>query len=288
MRAVPGTTSPWPFRRSRRSPRAFAGRVRAVVRSLRGAPARRELKPVTSRPRWSLYFIWAPDGRLEPCHHFTLAQLRARDAGLLVVVATDDPANVPAELHDMVDALWWKALPGYDFSAYAIGLQAIAQGSPGADTFVMNDSVFGPLVPVEPLLDTPWELTAMTASSLFENHVQSYAFHLRDVTTRRLGPLASVLSTRWSVGQFQDVVFWQETRFARVAARSMSVGAWWWAEQGAGRDLLLREPQALVAAGMPFVKRSLLGKWRSEEQAQWVVGLLRAHGHPTTGLEDRA
>ncbi|KQN00012.1 hypothetical protein [Sphingomonas sp. Leaf25] len=290
-RPVPGTISPWPFRASRRAPRALAGRVRGMLRSLRGAPASLEIKPVTQRPRWSLYFVWAPDGRIEDCHRFTLARLRERDAGVLVVVATPTPADIPRELYDAADALWWKALSGYDFSAYAIGLHAIAAASPAADVFVMNDSVFGPLLPLEPLLDTPWDLTAMTASSLFENHVQSYAFHLRGVTPARMRALASVFSRRWSVGQFQDVVFLQETRFARVAARTMSVGAWWWAAQGTGSDLMVRETGALVDAGMPFVKRSLFGKKREEADAPAVaaaLALLARHHHPIAGLDPAA
>lgn len=287
-RPVPGTTSPWAFKASRSSARALAGRIRGLARSLRGAPARIEIKPVRPRPNWSLYFVWAPNGRIEDCHRFTLARLRARNAGLLVVIATPTPADIPPELHAAADALLWKALPGYDFSAYAIGLEAIAAASPGADVFVMNDSVFGPLVPIEPLLDTPWDLTALTASSLFENHFQSYAFYLRGVDPQRMRALSSVLSTRWSVSRFQDVVFLQETRFARIAARTMTVGAWWWAQQGAGSDLLLRETDALVAAGMPFVKRSLFGKKRDAARVDAVVALLRAHDHPVAGLENPA
>lgn len=252
-----------------------------MLRSLRPAPPARELKPVTPRARWSVYFIWAPDGRLAPAHRFTLARLRARDAGLLVVVATPDAAMVPNECYHMADALWWKALPGYDFSGYAIALHAIARGSPGTDAFVMNDSVMGPFGEVERLLDdAPWDLAGFTASSLFENHIQSYAFQLRRVTPERMKTLGSVFPRRWRFDRFQDVIFGQETRFARVASRTMTVGAWWWYDTGRGLDLLLQEPFALLQAGYPFLKRSLLGKSRGVQPLDRLGATLAALGHP--------
>jgi lipopolysaccharide biosynthesis protein len=281
VRAVPGTVSPWTFARSRPWPRAYAGRLRAIVRSLRPAPDRRELKPVTPRPRWSVYFLWAPDGQLTPAHRFTLARLRERDAGLLVVVAAPTLSLVPEALHDMVDALWWKALPGYDFSGYAIGLHAIAQASPGADVFVMNDSVMGPFGDFEPLLaEAPWNLSGFTAASLFENHIQSYAFQLRAVTPAMMRSLGTIFPLRWRLDRFQDVVFGQETRFARVASRSMTVGAWWWYDTGYGLDLVLKEPFALIEAGYPFVKRSFFGKYSGVQDAEQIHATLAALGHP--------
>lgn len=278
--AVPGAAFRWTFAASAASIRTRPRRLRALFRSLRPMPAHQVLKPVTPRARWSLYFIWAPDGQLDDAHRFTLDRLAERDAGVCVVVAAPEVGRVPAELLDRVDALWWKALPGYDFSAYAIGLHAIAAASPGADVLVMNDSVFGPLFPLEPLIDeAPWELTGMTASNEPENHIQSYAFHLRALTPARMRALGSVLPRRWSMQHFQDVVLCQETRLARVAARSLSTGAWW-AGAGDQADLTLWQPLALVNAGLPFVKRSLLGKWAGIQPLEEVQAVLRRHGHP--------
>jgi hypothetical protein len=281
MDAVPNTITPWPFQRSSPWLRAYAGRIRAPLRSMRPAPANRQLKPVGPRPRWSVYFLWAPDGELTAAHRFTLTRLRARDAGLLVVAATPTLAMVPEALHELADALWWKALPGFDFSGYAVALRAIAAGSPGADVFVMNDSVLGPLGDVETLLtNAPWQLTGFTGSSLFENHIQSYAFQLRDVTPWRMRRLATIFPLAWRFDQFQDVIFAQETRFARVASRSMTVGAWWWYDTGHGLDLLLKEPLSLLAAGYPFMKRSLFGKSRGVQPLEPLRTALLAYGHP--------
>lgn len=278
----------WNYRRDESSWRAHAGRARGLLRSLGRAPESRELKPVYPRASWSAYFIWAPDGTIDDGHRFTLARLRERDAGLLVIVASKSPEHIPSEVADIADALWWKDLPGYDFSAYAIALTEIANRSPGADVFVMNDSIFGPLFPVDPLLGaSPWDLTAMTASSLFENHVQSYAFHLCKFTPARLRRLRSVFFRRWSLSHFQDVVFLQETRLARVAARNMTVGAWWWAEQRDGLDVSLRLPFELIEAGMPFLKRSLFGKWRGVQPINKLRAVLHHYGHPiTAGMAD--
>lgn len=281
VRPVAGTLSPWTFERSRPWPRAHAGRIRAILRSLRPAPASRELKPATPRRHWSLYFIWSPDGRLTPAHLYTLERLRARNAGLLVVIATPDVTQIPDTLFAMADALWWKAMPGFDFSGYAIGLHAIARQSPGADVFVMNDSVMGPFGDIDRLLaGAPWDLAGFTAASLFENHIQSYAFQLRAVTPSRMRALASVFPRLWRFDRFQDVIFGQETRFARVASRSMTVGAWWWYDTGKGLDLVLKEAFELISAGYPFLKRSLLGKSRGVQPVERLVATLADLGHP--------
>ena len=46
----------------------------------------------------------------------------------------------------------------------------------------------------------------------------------------------------------------QESRMARVASRSMSVGAYWYLEDG---DPTQTAPFELIDAGYPFFKRSL-------------------------------
>lgn len=246
------------------------------------APQRIELKAVRPHPVWILYFVFAPDGRLNAGHEFTLARLRETGLPLLIVCAAPSVEALPPQLHDSADALYWKDLPGYDFSAYALGLHAIAAGSPGATVFVMNDSVFGPFGDLRPIIAAPpWDLTGFTASSLHTHHIQSYAFIMKGVESQRLTLLRDVLPTQFAFNRGQDVVHHQELGFAQAAAQHMSVGSFWFSPDSRRvADPTLNRPFELVEAGFPFVKRSLIGKHAQFQEAEAVRALLRRLGHP--------
>lgn len=275
-------TRDWDFVATRASPRIVAIRCRNALLRRVPPPASELLRPPFPAPRWTVYFAFMPDGALSDAHRFTLARLRALGRPLLVICAAQSVDLIPAELAAAADALVWKALPGFDFSAYRVGLAALAEHAPGCDAFVMNDSVFGPLGDVGPALDAArWDLTGFIATATVENHVQSYAFQLRGVTRDRLAALAAVMPDQYAYDGFWDVVLNQETRFARVAARRLRVGALVHVDlPGQTLDPTLQCALPLVRAGFPFLKRSLLGKlaglWPREE----VVAVLRAAGHP--------
>jgi lipopolysaccharide biosynthesis protein len=236
------------------------------------------LRPLTAAPRWTCYFLYLPDGLLTDAHLYTLERLRAGTGRLLALCASPSPEQVPAALADLADALIWKGLSGYDFSAYALALRAVAEQSPGADLFIMNDSVLGPFADVEAqLAAAPWALTGFTAAATFENHIQSYAFNLRGVTDETVRALAAIMPEGRACDRYRDVVNLQETRFARVAARCMSVGALWYAEAG---DPSLAAAQQLLDDGFPFLKRSLLGRYAHFQDEAALRTFLAARGHP--------
>lgn len=277
----PALQRDWTFVRSRPDLVGRLSRLKSHLTGRRPPPPHRALKPVAPRTRWNVYFAYLPDAGLTPGHLFTLERLRRLDGGLLVICATPRPADLPAELQDMADALYWKGLSGYDFSAYAIALRAIAAHSPGADVFVMNDSVLGPLVDPAPMLDRArWDLTGFTASSAGENHLQSYAFQLRGVTPERIAAFGSALPERIAYDRFRDVVNLQETRFARLAARRMSVGAFYYADAANMGDPSLAAAAALLDAGFPFLKKSLLGHYAGFQDEARLRDMLAARGHP--------
>lgn len=257
--------------------------VRQIER-LRGRirlPAHELLVPPRGEGSWTVYFVYLPEGRLDPVHRFALDRLRALGRRLLVVCAAPNAAAIPEELARAADALLWKDLPGFDFSAYALGLRALAEHCPGSDALVLNDSTFGPLVDLRPWLDrVRWDLTGFTATSNVENHLQSYAFHLRDVTPKRLRALASVLPEHHAFDRFWAVVTWQETRFARIAARSMSVGSLVYADNAEAQDPMLQLALPLASAGFPFLKRSLLGKLSHVAPREETLATLAAAGYP--------
>ena len=255
--------------------------VEMVVRNSQRRPGWQAILPVTSQRAWVVYFLFAPDGRFTPTHRFALERLRDTGHRLMVVCAAPAPAAIPAEITAFADALYWKALSGYDFSAYSAALREISRKSPHADVLVMNDSVYGPFTDVRSALDqAPWELTGFTATSQVENHIQSYAFVLKDVTPARMRALSTVMFPWRALSNPHDVIQVQETRFARVAARSLRVGAYWFAEKEQVLDPTLFRPIELMASGFPFLKRSLTGKHQNLQNIEQIRELLFSLGHP--------
>ncbi|MFG6485066.1 rhamnan synthesis F family protein [Roseateles sp. BYS78W] len=279
--AIPGLIRNWTFQPS---PVRWSERLRTANRVLRHggrAPASATLKPASPAARWMVYFVYAPDVELTAGQRFTLERLRALALPVLVVCACPRDAAVLQVLRGLCDALLWKDLPGYDFSAYRLALSHLAARSPGADVLVMNDSVYGPFSDLREVFDTaPWALAGFTASNQRAAHIQSYAFLLRDVRPAMLLRLAPVLLPGVAFNQFRHVVDLQEARFARVAARSMSVGALWFGDVQDVSDPPLARPMELLDAGFPFLKRSLLGKHQGLIERDAVLARLEALGHP--------
>lgn len=270
----------WTFRSS--APDGVTRLVRlAVARGLVAAPDWQALIPIQSRPRWIVYFVYLPDGRMTLAHRYTLDRLRAADAGLAIVCATPKVGAVPDDLRAYADALYWKALPGFDFSAYTLALHEIARSSPGADVLVLNDSTFGPFVPIDGLWSKmQWDLTGFTASGQIENHIQSYAFHLRNWNADKLRALRSIFPEHGAYDTYRDAVYGQETRFAARAAQSMSVGAFWYADDIRANDPTIFAALPLIEAGFPFLKKALLTKTSHVYGRAEVLEILRGKNHP--------
>lgn len=243
------------------------------------------IKRVFPATRWSVFFAYCPGGTLAPSQRFSLQRLRDLGAPLLVIVATRDAHNLPAELIELSDALYWKSLPGYDFSAYTIALEALAENTAGANVFLMNDSVYGPFYDItSPAFSSTWDLTGWTACGKFQNHVQSYAFAIKNFGPQRLDKLRSVFFEHFALSLPLDVVLSQETRLAKVAARSMSVGALW-CPTPLQVDAPLEAPFALIRDGFPFLKKSLLSKYKHFQEADEVRAWLDHFQHPAPASE---
>jgi hypothetical protein len=248
----------------------------------RPMPHYSEVKPCFANKRWSLLFLYLPDGRVSEAQRFILNSVRELNRCLLIVCAAPTLADVPREVIDISDALYWKALGGYDFSAYSIGLHALARQSPKADVFVMNDSVFGPFPELPRLLESSdWDLMGFTGSLIYENHFQSYAFFIKDVTLARLKHLKSIFSLTHSYDDMTAIILLLETRFARIASKRMTVGVLWYGPDG---DTAVDHALPLIDEGMPFVKRSLLGKFSHRQNIDLVRARLVALGVPERAL----
>jgi hypothetical protein len=271
----------WEFQNSNPSRVLTIKRMYYLFRHGRAFPRAHVLKSVRQYERWICYFIFSPTGQLTPAHRFTLSAIKNYNTKIMVVIATNGIDNVSPELSDCADAILWKQLIGYDFSAYTLGLDLIGRFSPGADVLVFNDSVYGPFFKLERFFETAkWDLTGFTAGYGFENHIQSYAFILKNVTQLRLANLSNVFSQRVCFNDCYQVVICQETRLARVASKYMSVGAFW-----AGSNLQISDPpkqvpELLIEEGFPFMKRSLFEKHRGVADIEAIQNILVRRGHP--------
>lgn len=283
-RSFEGAQSPWTYVPSRVRPGTAVRRWQARWTRQKPPPFAM-LKPPPATGRWILYFMYLPEGRLGVQHHFTLDRLAREDARLLIVCACPPGHAVLEDLKPRCDALCWKGTQGFDFSAYAIGLAQLADHAPHSDVLVMNDSMLGPFVPLAPFIDqAPWALTGFTANAQIENHLQSYAFILKDVNPHTVRQLSKALSPDWCYSEIGQVIFLQETRLARVAHQHMSVGAHWYTDGSQYEDLCLKCPVQLLDAGFPLLKRSLFGKFAGRFQDPAAMRwLLQRVGHPEIG-----
>jgi hypothetical protein len=265
------------------------------------SPSSQVVRPPVRAERWNVVFLFVPSGTLDADQRGILDRVRALRGKLMVVCAVPG-GEPPPDIERHADAIIVKALRGFDFSAYRLALDAIARSSPGATVYVQNDSVLGPFGDVDRLVEeAPWDLTSFMAASAVENHACGFAFVLRDVTPSRVDALTPVLSRKWCCDAFEDVVLLQETQLARVAARSMSVGSWWYLRtrpelqplaqrllarlpgRRPGRpnvvgDAMLACPVELLDAGFPFLKRSLFTKFGGLHDRGRLEAALRAHG----------
>ncbi|MCH4891865.1 hypothetical protein GO308_01915 [Sphingomonas sp. SFZ2018-12] len=293
----------WDFVPSAPSLLVRLSRLKRRLAGRRAFPQWHAVVPVRPADRWNCLFLFAPDGTLSATQRHTLALVRGLSGRLMVVVATPDPGQIPDGLVETCDALYWKALGGFDFSAYSIALHAVANGAPGAHLYLQNDSVLGPLGDVDALIaTTSWRLTGFLASANAENHVQSYALFFRQVTPDLIAALRPVIDMTHAYDRWQDVVTLQETRLARVASRALAVGALWydpdsrsdvpglatglWRKitgtpviSGPVNDPSLTSATALVDMGFPFLKQSLLGRNAHLQDRARVAAVAARYGY---------
>lgn len=254
-------------------------RLRARLRHA-AFPPHQVLAPIrAAREVWLLHFVYAPRGQLSGSQRVTLRRLKDLALPLLVVCATPEPQQVPTEVAASADALLWKDPRGYDFAAYTVGLHEVARASPGATVYVCNDSVFGPMNDVRPLIHAaPWDLTGLTAHHGDENHLQTYAFVLKGVTPARLAALEPVFTTRWSLAWGDHVVAAQETKLSRLAAQSMTVGSYVYAGPPLPGDPMTTRAFEMIEMGHPYLKKSLLGKMHKYQDVERVAAFVVEHG----------
>jgi lipopolysaccharide biosynthesis protein len=224
----------------------------------------------------------SPSGALAPdvailCHYAagggiradTIRYLRAvRDAGFSIVVVSNGGASAgEAVLTDIGAILLRRPNIGRDFSAWRMAMRRLRL--PRADTrriLLINDSVYGPLAPLAPLLArmTPERADLWGLTDSFERgwHLQSYFLLAQHrlihsavwrMFWRGVVPLPS---KRWTVGRYEIGL----SRRA-LAAGFRAAAVFPYASvvpDGSVANPTLGAWRALLDAGFPFLKRALL------------------------------
>lgn len=208
---IPGMARHWDFVLTLVQRLRIPQAAETVVRNSAPRPDWQAILPLTPVPAWTVYFLLAPKGGFTPTH-CCACWLRDAWHRLMLLCATPLVADAPIEINAFADALYWKALPGYDFLAYSIALHEISCRSRPADVPVINNSLCGAFADVRSILErAPWELTRVTATSQVENRIRSYAFVPKDVTPARMFGLPTVMFSSRALSNPHDVIQVQET-----------------------------------------------------------------------------
>jgi lipopolysaccharide biosynthesis protein len=215
-------------------------------------------------PRVAVLAHWDAHGRFGEPARQTAQGLRGAGFDVLVattadVVHTDFVAEVGAAAAGVLT----RPNVGFDFGSWAAGIDALRAADARPERLVLlNSSMYGPLSPLDPMLDrlfaTGADVMGATESREFRPHLQSWllAFSLRAWDSERF--TAYWRRIRPATGKWGTILA-HEQRWATdlalpgtppvVAVRARTVGA--------GRNPLTFTWRDVVLAGVPFVKRSL-------------------------------
>ena len=238
---------------------------------------------MTPRPNVAILCHYDRDGALRSDTLRYLRELHA--AGFWIVVVSNGTPMGPdgvAALRDVAGALLTRRNIGVDFSAWRMAMRRLSLPRPETRRILLiNDSVYGPLAPLAPLLVrmSGADLWGMTDSAQRDWHLQSY-FLLAGprlihapVWRRFWRGVVPLPFRRWTVGRY-EIGLSRKVVAAGLTARALFP----YRKPG---NPTLNDWRALLDSGFPFVKRELLrdnptgetdlGTWRQTVQAAYAA-----------------
>ena len=167
-------------------------------------------------------------------HGFVLEYLLAlAKANRRIIFVSNSPKFPQAErdkLQGHVDKILWRHNKGYDFGAYADGIKSLGNLDDINSILLCNDSVYGPLFPLGPLLDKMTskqaDIWAMTDSWDTKYHLQSYflLFHKSAIShpffAERWQNYVHVPSKSWVIRK-HEIGLSREARKSGLRCRSL-------------------------------------------------------------------
>ncbi len=167
-------------------------------------------------------------------HGFILRYLEElAKAGRRIVFVTNSPKFPDAErakLQGKVDQILWRHNKGYDFGAYADGIQSVPDLEELDSLLLCNDSVYGPFFPLKSIFKKmpakQADVWALTDSWDTRYHLQSYflLFHKAAIQnsffTKRWKQYVHVQSKSWVIRK-HEIGLTGETHKAGLRTRSL-------------------------------------------------------------------
>ena len=264
-----------------RAAAAFSHAGRDLVRARHAGQ-----QTLTPGSKAAVFAHFDPDGQV---HDYVLHHLAALGrAGFAVVFVSNAPRLGTAALERLqphVALVLHRRNLGYDFAAYRDGLAALGGVTRFAEVLLANDSVYGPLFDLAPLLrrcDERADVWGITDSREHGFHLQSYFLLFRAAALAHPGFAAfwrsvrPVQSRQWVIRHY-EIGLTRTLRQAglrcaalfpcdavissRLAAPGPPLDDRWRAAIAAGRPINVMHvgwDHLISALGCPFIKRELL------------------------------
>ena len=228
-----------------------------------------------------LFVSYAAAAALKPHVVAHLSQLMDAGVGVVLAINTDLPLSsvqVPAALMDRLAACVVRQNLGLDFAAWAHAHEVFADRLAPQRLMLVNDSIVGPLDPgafrslLQRVRTTDADVIGLTENFDPRYHLQSFFLVFN---ARALGPLREVFGHLVNLPTKDMVIDVYETRLTlHLAARGLRCVALFptpaRSRHAPPNDTDLRW-SALIAAGFPFVKASVLARLHDDPEMRRSV-----------------
>jgi lipopolysaccharide biosynthesis protein len=236
-----------------------------------------------------LFVSYASDPGLKPHVTTHLSQLMEAGVAVVLVINTDLPLtamDVPAALLDRLAACVVRQNIGLDFAAWAHAHTLFADRIHPLRLMLVNDSIVGPLdgddfrALLQRVRDSDADMIGLTENFDPRYHLQSFFLVFGP---RALAPLRAVFDRLVSLPTKDMVIEVYETRLTQhLTDKGLHCAAMFPTparrRHAPPNDTDLRW-EALLAAGFPYVKASVLDRLRDDPKMQSVVPQAW-RGHP--------
>ena len=224
-----------------------------------------DLSSALSRDEVVVLAEWAPGRRLRPDALRSAVAYAKYGLGVVVVAARDPWAGlaVDEQLPEGVAVLRRPNL-AYDFGSWAHAITGLPALMDRRRVVLTNDSLIGPLGPLDELLSrmrsSDADVWAATLNAVPQEHLQSFFLSFTG-SALASEPLQDFFSAVAPTNSKQDVIRTYELGLTNVIDQSGLTRDVGWTAVELGRPDSVHLPSTawreLVAAGFPFVKRSL-------------------------------
>ena len=134
-----------------------------------------------SKEHFCIYAGYHKQSRIRPDVFEQIKSLSSRYSIIYVIAAEESIKEDPLyfKLSQLTSKIIIRPNIGYDFGSWKMGIDFLGEKTKNIKSLLlMNDSLYGPIFPMDKLifdtLNSPYDITSMTASSQFRYHGQSY------------------------------------------------------------------------------------------------------------------